>query len=170
MKKLYKILYLFIGKKLPNSYAKLSFGSRKIRYFLVNNFVSKIGRNVNIESGANFDSNITIGNNSGIGINAFIQGPTYIGDHVLMGPDVQIYTRNHKYDRIDIPMYEQGESEIKPVTIGNDVWIGSRAIILPGVTIGDGAIIAAGAIVTKDVEPYAIVGGNPAKVIKYRNK
>ena len=113
---------------------------------------------------------ISIGNNSGIGINAFIQGPSSIGDYVLMGPDVQIYTRNHKYDRVDIPMYNQGESEIKKVNIGNDVWIGSRAIILPGVTIGDGAIIGAGSIVTKNVEPYAIVGGNPAKVIKYRNK
>ena len=87
-----------------------------------------------------------------------------------MGPDVQIYTRNHRYDRIDIPMYEQGESEIKEVKIGNDVWIGARSIILPGVTIGDGAVIAAGSIVTKDVESYAVVGGNPAKIIKYRSK
>lgn len=170
MKKLFKLLYLFIGKKLPNSFATISFGSRKIRYFLVKNFINKIGTNVNIESGATFDSDLTIGNNSGIGINAFIQGPTSIGDYVLMGPDVQIYTRNHRYDRIDIPMYEQGESEIKEVKIGNDVWIGARSIILPGVTIGDGAVIAAGSIVTKDVESYAVVGGNPAKIIKYRSK
>ena len=58
----------------------------------------------------------------------------------------------------------------KKVTIGNDVWLGANALIMPGVNIGDGAIIAAGAIVTRDVEPYAVVGGNPARVIKYRNK
>lgn len=59
-------------------------------------------------------------------------------------------------------------SDKKPITIGNDVWIGSRSIVMDGVTIGDGAIVAAGSVVTKDVPPYAIVGGVPAKIIKYR--
>ncbi|MBS5951311.1 MAG: acetyltransferase [Clostridium sp.] len=170
MKSIYKLLYLFIGRRLPESFSKISFGAKGIRYFLVKNFITSIGSNVNIETRATFDSNISVGDNSGVGINAFIQGPTSIGKHVLMGPDVQIYTRNHRYDRIDIPMYDQGETEIQEVKIGDDVWIGARSIILPGVHIGNGSIIAAGSIVTKDVEPYAIVGGNPAKVIKYRNK
>lgn len=170
MKSVYKILYLFIGRRLPESFSKISFGAKSIRYFLVKNFITSIGSNVNIETKATFDSNISVGDNSGIGVNAFIQGPTSIGKHVLMGPDVQIYTRNHRYDRVDIPMYHQGETEIEEVKIGDDVWIGARSIILPGVHIGNGAVIGAGSIVTKDVEPYAIVGGNPAKVIKYRHK
>ncbi|MDE6871395.1 MAG: CatB-related O-acetyltransferase [Bacteroidales bacterium] len=66
------------------------------------------------------------------------------------------------------PEYEYNEPEFKQVTIGNDVWIGARAMILDGVCVGDGAVIGAGAVVTKDVPPYAIVGGVPAKIIKFR--
>ena len=65
-------------------------------------------------------------------------------------------------------MMEQGFEEERPVVIGNDVWIGDRVIILPGVHVGDGSILAAGAVVTKDVPPYAIVGGVPAKLIRMR--
>lgn len=65
-------------------------------------------------------------------------------------------------------MLEQGMAEAKPVTVGDDVWIGQRALILPGVSIGTGAIVAAGSVVTRDVPPFAVVAGNPAKVIKDR--
>jgi maltose O-acetyltransferase len=65
-------------------------------------------------------------------------------------------------------MNRQGNTEKRPVEIGDDVWIGARAVLLPGVKVGDGAVIAAGAIVTKEVAPYTIVGGNPARVIKSR--
>lgn len=85
-----------------------------------------------------------------------------------MGPDVLIITQNHRFDQLDLPMWRQGFSPSEPVIIGNDVWVGTRAIILPGVTISKGAIIGAGAVVTKDVPEYAIVGGNPARLIKYR--
>ena len=86
----------------------------------------------------------------------------------MMGPQCYIYTQNHEYSSIDKPMRLQGPQEIRPVSIGNDVWIGSRVTILPGVNIGDGAIIAAGAVVTKDVPSYAIVGGVPAKLLRMR--
>ena len=85
-----------------------------------------------------------------------------------MGTDVTIITRNHRFDRTDIPMMEQGFEEERPVYIGNDVWIGDRALILPGVHIGDGSIIAAGAVVTKDVPPYSIAAGVPARKIRDR--
>ena len=88
-----------------------------------------------------------------------------IGDDVMMGPNYIIYTRNHSFNRTDIPMNKQGMQDFKSVVIGNDVWIGARVIILPCVQIGDGSIIGAGSIVTKDVPPYAIVGENPAKII-----
>ena len=90
-----------------------------------------------------------------------------IGDDVMMGPNVSIYTRNHAFERTDVPMNTQGVSDEKIVVIENDVWIGANSIILPGVTVSKGAIIGAGAVVTKDVPEYAIVGGNPAKVIKF---
>ena len=78
-----------------------------------------------------------------------------------------ILTSTHIIDRIDIPMGEQG-SVVKEVSIGNDVWIGMRSIIMPGVTIGNGVVIGAGAVVTKDVPDYAVVGGVPARIIKFR--
>jgi maltose O-acetyltransferase len=128
------------------------------------------GSDVNIESGANFGkgSGVSIGSRSGIGIRARIDDPVTIGDDVMMGPDVLIFTRNHRFSRLDIPMIQQGSSAPKPVVIGDDVWIGERSMILPGVTIGKGAIIVAGSVVRGDVPELAIVTGNPATVIGYR--
>jgi len=86
-----------------------------------------------------------------------------IGNQVLIGPNVQIYTATHP---LDVKTRNSWLEFAKPVTIGNSVWIGGGAIIYPGVTIGDGAVIAAGSIVTKSVPPNVVVGGNPAKIIK----
>lgn len=96
-----------------------------------------------------------------------MHGPLRIGDNVMMGSDVTILTQTHNIDRTDIPMGWQGMRESE-VVIGNDVWIGMRVVIMPGVEIGNGSVIGAGAIVTKDVPDYAIVGGVPAQVIKFR--
>ena len=85
-----------------------------------------------------------------------------------MGPEVVFYTRGHRFDRTDITMIEQGSTESEPITVGNDVWIGRRVIIMPGVNIGDGCVIGAGAVVTKDIPAYSVVGGVPAKIIKSR--
>jgi maltose O-acetyltransferase len=85
-----------------------------------------------------------------------------------MGPEVIVLTVSHKYDRLDIPMRQQGHNKPEPVIIGDDVWIGTRAIIMPGISVGKGAIIGASSVVTKDVPEYAIVCGNPAKVVKSR--
>ena len=85
-----------------------------------------------------------------------------------MGPDVVILTLNHEYSDIHKPIGWQGMKPRKKVTIGNDVWLGQRVMIMPGVTIGNGSIVAAGAVVTKDIPPYSIVGGVPAKVLKNR--
>jgi maltose O-acetyltransferase len=91
-----------------------------------------------------------------------------IGDDVMMGPDVVILSSSHDHDRTDIPMRFQGGAPNKLTVIGNDVWIGTRVIIVHGVKIGNGVIIGAGAVVTKDVPDYAVVGGVPAKIIKFR--
>ena len=92
-----------------------------------------------------------------------------MGKNVMMGPDCIIYTQNHRFDDLEKPMIEQGFQKEKPVVIGDDVWIGVRVTILPGVRIGSHTVIAAGAVVTKDIPDYAIAGGVPAKVLKYRN-
>jgi maltose O-acetyltransferase len=128
------------------------------------------GKDINIEKGAYFSdgSQITIGDHSGIGVNCYLYGEIRIGNDVMMGPEVIVLTINHQFDRLDVPMRLQSYYPPKPVTIGDDVWIGTRVIILPGVTIGKGVIIGAGAVVTRDVPDYAIVGGNPANVIRYR--
>lgn len=85
----------------------------------------------------------------------------------MMGPDVVILTHTHNIDCTDISMGDQS-ARVAKVTIGNDVWIGMRSIIMPGVKIGNGAVIGAGAVVTKDVPDYAVVGGIPARVIRFR--
>ncbi|RMF98059.1 MAG: acyltransferase [Candidatus Schekmanbacteria bacterium] len=89
-----------------------------------------------------------------------------LGDNLLMGPGVKIFSSNHGTDT-GVAMNVQDFKE-KDIVIGNDVWIGANCVILSGVTIGDGAVIAAGAVVTKDIPPYTIAGGVPAKVIKQR--
>lgn len=107
--------------------------------------------------------------NTSINRNFFInaRGQISIGKNVLIGPYVIIYSTNHIFDNTCMSINEQGQTE-EPVIIEDDVWIGARSVILPGVIIGKGAVIAAGAVVTKNVEPYSIVGGVPAKFIKYR--
>ena len=126
------------------------------------------GEHVNIEQKAHFTPEVSIDDYSGIGVSCEINGPVTIGKHVMMGPEVVIYTANHKIDDINITMDLQGGTKPEEVIIGDDVWIGRRAIIMPGVHIGNGSVIGEGAVVTHDVPEYAIVGGVPAKIIRKR--
>lgn len=164
------VLYYGLARHLPASSCRLGRWARPIRRFLCKRIFKSAGKNLNVEKGAYFGdgSEIEIGDNSGIGLRCQLLGAIQIGGDVMMGPDVLIITQNHRFDQLDLPMRHQGFSPSEPVIIGNDVWIGARAIILPGVTVGNGAVIGAGAVVTKGVPEYAIVGGNPARLIKYR--
>jgi len=170
MKHLYLVLYYVIGKRMPSSDGTLTFGAKKFRAFLVKRIFDRVGQDVNIEKNVFFGkgTGVSIGDRSGIGLNARIQGPLSIGKYVMMGPDVIIYTRNHDIQNTTVPMIDGGETPPRAVVIEDDVWIGARAIILPGVRIGQGAVIGAGAVVTKDVGNYEIVGGVPAKIIGHR--
>lgn len=161
--------YYGFARYLPSSTSPKTHWAKAIRRLVCRPLFDSCGDNVNVEKGAYFamGGGISIGSGSGLGVNCMVHGPLEIGDKVMMGPDVVILTHTHNIDRTDIPMGDQG-SRVAKVTIGNDVWIGMRSIIMPGVTIGNGAVIGAGAVVTKDVPDYAIVGGVPAKVIKYR--
>ena len=89
-----------------------------------------------------------------------------IGDDGLMGPGAKLFSSNHGFSRGRV-MCDQEFVE-RDIVIGNDVWIGANSVVLAGVTIGDGALIAAGSVVTKDIPPYAIAAGTPAKVISER--
>jgi len=163
-----RIVYNLIGKHMPLSDGHFSFGAKKIRAFCGKLILRECGDNVNIEKGAHFSSEVSLGDNSGIGINCEIAPYVSIGNDVMMGPECMIYTSNHGMGRTDIPMMKQESTPVEPVVIGNDVWIGARVIILPGVHIGDGSVIGAGSVVTKDVEEYSVVAGNPAKLIRKR--
>lgn len=165
-------IYIYIYKHLPatDRGVKLFKLIRRLRSSVGKKLFDKCGKNINIEKGADFGTGrgISVGDNSGLGINCKVRGPLDIGDNVMMGPDVIILTNSHNFGRTDIPMNVQGHTVPKKVKIGSDVWIGTRVIILPGVTVGNGSIIGAGAVVTKDVPNMAVVGGCPAKIIKYR--
>ncbi len=118
-----------------------------------------------------FPWNIVVGKNSHVGKNTQISciqaGDLVIGANVMISPYVMITATGHNFADVDTPMQVQGLSSRK-VSIEDDVWVGGKSIILPGVTVGRGSVVAAGSVVTRDVPPLAIVGGNPAKVIKYR--
>ena len=165
-----KIVYNSLGIRMPGSYSRFCFGSRQVRAFCGKLILDYCGENVNIEKGAIFSEHISLGNNSGIGIRAQIENNVTIGNDVMMGPDCMIFTRNHEFADTDKYMCLQGFSQVKDVVIEDDVWIGARVIILPGVKIGKGSILGAGSVITKNVEPYTVVGGNPAKLIKRRKE
>ena len=114
---------------------------------------------------------LRVGNNSAIGAYSFLgaQGGITIGDDVIMGPRVSFHAENHRYEDPHIPIRLQGETR-KGIEVEDDCWIGAGAIILDGVRIGSGAVVAAGSIVTKDVPAFAIVAGSPARIIKQRNE
>ena len=111
---------------------------------------------------------VTIGDYTRIGIHNTIIGPVCIGNHVNLAQGITITALNHNFEDASKRIDEQGIST-KPVVIGDDVWIGANAVILPGVTIGSHCVVAAGAVVTKDVPDNCVVGGVPAKVIKSLN-
>jgi maltose O-acetyltransferase len=173
---LFLALYYSFARYLPPSYSFSILGrfSKKLRAFCCKQFFHYTGRNANIEHGAYFGSGrlVEIGDNSGIGVDCHVPPDVRIGNDVMMGPEVLIISQNqnHRFDDLTIPMRLQGHQDSPPVVIEDDVWIGARVIILPGVRIGRGAIVGAGAIVTRDVPPYAICVGNPARVIRYRNE
>jgi len=152
-------------------------GCRKLFIFL------KLRRN-NVIEGINcnlpffhqeiiYPHNLHLSNNISIGKFCYIDayGGVYIDDNVIIGPRLKIFTRSHNYDSPDLLSLPFDNRMItSKVLISKNVWIGDSVTILPGVFIGEGAVIAACSVVTKDVPPCSVVGGNPAKILKYRNK
>lgn len=161
-------LYRSIGFALPQFKGGAYGVCEKIRSFFVKGYITKCGSKVNIQARAIIARRVEIGDYSGVGYGSLIQGNVKIGKHVMMGPEVLIYTQNHNFSRLDITMDKQGFSEEKQVIIEDDVWIGAKVIILPGVKIGQGSVIGAGSVVSKNIPEYSVAVGNPCKVVKKR--
>lgn len=142
--------------------------ARVLRYFL-----GGLGHDTVLKPGLRLISpkKISIGSHCDFAQDVFITGGggVRIGDWVGLGPDVKIWSVNHRFEDPDRPWLLQGW-ERKEVVIEDDVWVGAAAFVMPGVTIGKGAIISACAVVSKPIPPYAIVAGNPGRVIGWRKK
>ena len=172
MKKIFNlfgyILYNLFGSWLPHyQLGHFWFIPKKIRALFCGLLFKKSGKNIDVGRFCKLNPDIELGDNSSIGDRSELSGKVVIGDNVMIGPQVMIIAKNHNIDDVDIPMNKQGE-RAKGVKICDDVWIGARAIILDGVTVGGGSVVGAGAVVTKDVPSRSIVGGVPARVIKTR--
>ena len=127
-----------------------------------------LGRHSVVESFCcinNAVGDVIIGDHTRIGIHNTVIGPVTIGSHVNLTQGITVTALNHNFEETGKRIDQQGVST-NPVVIGDDVWIGANAVILPGVTIGNHCVIAAGAVVTKDVPPHSLVAGVPAKIIK----
>ena len=173
-----------LGYKLRNYYYRKRFAKCGEHLAIASSCVIRGEQNISIGNYVGFGHNnylyagienedvkIRIGNyvsfNSNVMLNADLGGNIRIGDNVLIGPNVVFRTANHIFSSREILIKEQGH-EAGPINIGDDVWIAANVVIVPNVTIGRGAIVAAGAVVTKDVDDYSIVAGVPAKVIGKR--
>ncbi|EUJ26121.1 galactoside O-acetyltransferase [Listeria floridensis FSL S10-1187] len=142
---------------------------KQVKNKVAQRFLGKTGKNVNLRPKIQFvqPENIYLGANTGVGDRSRIvaKAEVRIGSDVLMAPEVIILTENHSVNGFE-KIIDSG-TKTAPVYIGNDVWIGTRVIILPGADIPSGCVVAAGAVVTAGTfPPYSIIGGVPAKVIK----
>lgn len=171
MRTIFLILYYWLATHLPGSYSP--YGGRifnRFRIFCVRRIFKKCGNISTVDRKAYFGSGaeIEIGDFSGIGSNCRLPNDIKVGRYVMMAPGVTVINANHNFSRTDVPMCFQGSEDKKPVTIEDDVWLGTNAIILPGVTIARGTIVGAGSVVTKNFPEYSIIGGNPARLIRSR--
>ncbi|MFK5954677.1 MAG: acyltransferase [Desulfobacterium sp.] len=160
------LLAHWITRELPGV-----FGER-IRRKMLGRYFKRCGENLIIHQGFRFRGihHIIVGDNVQIGVDSFIQasGGLEMGDDVMLGPGVKIWTVNHRFENPHIPIYDQGY-ERKPVKIEKGVWLGANVFVLPGVTISEGCVVTAGSLVgIKRYPPYAILSGNPCRVIGTR--
>ncbi len=142
----------------------------RVKFIELSRPTVKLGASAHVGSGTYFGKgrHIRIGDRFFCGIRCHLSCHAEIGEDVMFASNVALVGGDHRIDFIEGPINRSGRDEIRPIRIGNDVWIGHGAIILHGVEVGTGAVVAAGSVVTKNVEPRAIVGGNPARFIRFR--
>lgn len=163
-----------LKQKIARLYILAAGLRRRIKRYFFRSLFLQCGKNVSFDPDDSFAyANMAVGNDVFIGRGARFSSITRItiGNKVMFGPQTMIIGGTHNTAQLGKFMFDVHEKlpeNDQPVTIEDDVWIGARAIILRGVTIRTGAIVAAGAVVTKDVPAYAIVAGIPARILKYR--
>lgn len=156
---------VFVFRWMPGGWGILA------RYMLYKLLLKHQGRRVTIRDGVKimYPKRVSIDDNSGVNDGCFLEGTggITIGRYVRLAPRVEIMTSNHVFTDPDVPIKLQG-LDVKGVRIEDDVWVGIGVLITAGVTIGRGAVVAGHAVVTRDVPPYAVVAGIPAKVVAWR--
>lgn len=163
-------IYVFFNFSLPQRIKKWV-NYKEVQSIRMQNSVSECGKRLTVNGTfKGFGKNVYLGNYVNFNDNVFINGigEVHIGSYFHCGVNLTIITTNHNYENASAIPYDKVKIN-KKVVIEDFVWCGNDVTIIPGVTIGEGAIIAAGSVVVKDIPKYAIVGGNPAKIIKYRN-
>jgi maltose O-acetyltransferase len=171
MKGIYTFLYYGFVKHLPMQPIPGYKFYYWLRYQLVKRIIKNCGKNVVVKNNCYFGngSKLSVGDFSQLGQNLKVSGPVSIGKNVMMGPDVVIMAVTHNISDLSKPMIDPSNPSIEePIFIGDNVWIGTRVIILPGVSIGCNSVVGSGAVVTKSFESNSVVGGVPAKFIKKR--
>ena len=157
-----------LGPDIPLTHWKLYF-PKKARKLCDEKF-KRFGKGAEFRPGAYAVkcSKISLGNRVVIRPTTMLfgNGEIIVGDDVMLGSGVHIYTANHEFSNPDVPIIDQGHSEPQDVIIEQGCWIGANVIILPGVYIGRNSVVGAGSIVTKDVKEQVLVAGNPAKTIR----
>ena len=164
-------LYFYLINSINNK-IKIIFSNKLLHTYNVKNNVGKHGINLKVNYRCSgFNKHVILGDHVNLTVMRILgAGKVKIGRYFHSGDSITLITSNHNYDSHDMEYIPYDKKRInKPIIIEDFVWIGFGVTIMPGVTIGEGSVIAAKAVVTKDVPKYAVVGGHPAKVIKFRN-
>jgi maltose O-acetyltransferase len=164
------VLYYGIARHLPEHSDPRGALWKKFRAATVRPLLRHAGKEIIINAGVHFGngSNLSMGDYSSLGLNARVIGEVHMGNHVGSAQEVFLCAYNREFKGLDKPMMFQGKRPDQPIIIEDDVILLARCIILAGVRIHTGAAIGAAAVVTRDVPPYAIVVGNPARVVGFR--
>lgn len=168
MKRLSLLFYYLIASILPSYWWPGGKFFNSLRLFFLRKVIP-VGKGTKIQKG------VYIGSGNGVSIGSYCQinekvrlDNVTIGNNVMIARECIVLGKTHLNDDVNVPMAEQGRSEAYSSFIEDDVWLGLRVIVMPGTRIGKGSIIGAGAVVTKDIPPYTVWGGVPAKLIKIR--
>ena len=155
------------ARQITRAYNNTTEAERDVRRALLNRLLGRMAPKMEIEPPfrCDYGTNIFLGDGfyANFGVVMLDCAEIRIGDNVLLAPNVQIYTAHHP---IDPEVRLTGRELASPVTIGNNVWIGGGALVLPGVSIGDNTIIGAGSVVTRDVPANVVAAGNPCRVLR----